>query len=203
MYLSYIRLRISGRETKDYKTTLFSKSRLVTNAVLSAEWPDGAWYPGHTQVAPGGLPSSPDHPCSPLNWSSGWAKGPVLCLVPARDATTPNPSSPSASPSLLQWTVPKCQHVPPGPSQACPYCPGAAMTSSVESTHPWREHSGPRTGRLTGLGTDNTVNRAEWQTASQNNEKLTAVIGKHLPPLPYSHPQRHTWTCAHTYTVQA
>lgn len=154
-------------------------------------WPLGASHPHLITLA---------HP-----WTGALAgqRDQFSAIVPARDATTPNPSSPSASSSLLQRTVPKCQHVPPGPSQACPYCRGAAMTSSVESTHPWREHSGPRTGRLTGLGTDNTVNRAEWQTASQNNEKPTAVIGKHLPPLPYSHPQRHTWTCAHTYTRTA
>lgn len=47
------------------------------------------------------------------------------------------------------------------------------MTHSVESTHPCREHNSPRTDWLTGLGTDNTVNRAEWQTAPQNNRKPT------------------------------
>lgn len=36
---------------------------------------------------------------------------------------TPNSLLPS-TPSLLQWMVPKCQHVPPGLTQACPYCCG-------------------------------------------------------------------------------
>ena len=45
-----------------------------------------------------------------------------------RSATTHNPRkrlpSPPSLPALLQRTVPKCQNVPPGPSQACPYCRG-------------------------------------------------------------------------------
>ncbi len=149
---------------------ILSKNRLVTNTFLCAEWPDGAWCSGHTKVAPGGLPSTPHTPSHP--WTGALAgqrdRFSVACLL--WRPLPPQTSLPS-TPSLLQRTVPKCQHVPPGPSQACPFCRGAGVTRSVESTHPWREHNGPRTGWLTGLGTDNTVNRAEWQTASQNNEK--------------------------------
>lgn len=87
-----------AERTKNYEATLFSKSRLVTNTVLFAERPDGAWCSGHTKVAPGGLPSSPPHPPSPLNWNSDWAKGPVLCLLPAVEAIPPLPNPPSRLP---------------------------------------------------------------------------------------------------------
>lgn len=123
---------------------------------------------------PGG--SSPGRP-SPLNRSSSWCKGSGSLPGAMLERLPPSQPPPFHLPfSLPQRTVPKCQNVPPGPSQACPCWRGpggfgGGMTSGVESTHPWREHSGPRTGRLTGPGTDNTVNRAEWQTASQNNEK--------------------------------
>lgn len=110
--------------------------------------------------------------------------------------------NPPSLPSLLQRTVPKCQHVPPGPSQACPYCRGAGVTRSTESTHPWREHNGPRTGWLTGLHTDNTVNRAEWQTASQNNEEPAEQwlenISHHYY-MPYPHTHMRTYTHRHSH----
>ncbi|KAK2826004.1 hypothetical protein Q5P01_020218 [Channa striata] len=35
----------------------------------------------------GTLPSSPPQPSSPLNWGSGWAKGAILCLLPAVEAS--------------------------------------------------------------------------------------------------------------------
>lgn len=183
---------------KNCEATLFSKSSLVTNTVLFAERPDGAWCSGHTKVAPGGLASSPPHPSSPLNCSTGWAQGPVLCPSPAVEATTPPQPPLTSTPRLLQRTVPKCQHVPPGPSQACPYCRGAGVTHSVESTHPWREHNGPRTGGLTGLGTDNTVNRAEWQTASQNNEKPAEQWLENISHLHRTHSHTDIQTYVHT-----
>lgn len=175
------------RRPKNYESTL-----LVTNTVLSAEWPDGAWCSGHTKVAPGGLPSSPLTPPHPWTGDLPGQRDQFSASCLLWRPLSPLPSTPS----LLQRTVPKCQHVPPGPSQACPYCRGAGVTRSIESTHPWREHNGPRTGWLTGLRTDNTVNRAEWQTASQNNEKPAEQwlenISHHYRTHTHAHIRGHT-----------
>ena len=88
-----------------------------------------------------------------------------------------------------------------GLAKPVPTVGGAGVTRSVESTHPWREHNGPRTGWLTGLRTDNTVNRAEWQTASQNNEKPAEQWLENISHHYRTHlPRTHTWTYAHMYT---
>lgn len=43
---------------------------------------------------PRGPPILTPHPSSPLNWRSGWAKGPVLRLLPAVEAALPPPVHP-------------------------------------------------------------------------------------------------------------
>ncbi|KAK2891836.1 hypothetical protein Q8A73_017501 [Channa argus] len=100
---------------KDGRETETESDQMELDAQGTQRWPHE-----------GTLPSSPLQPSSPLNWGSGWAKGPILCLLPAVEASFLPRSPLPSTPSLLQWTVPKCQHVPPGPSQACPYCRGQA-----------------------------------------------------------------------------
>lgn len=156
--------------------------QMELDAQGTQRWPLGASHPH---------PLTPPHP-----WTGALAgqgdQFSASCLLFRPLTPPPLPSTPS----LLQRTVPKCQHVPPGPSQACPYCRGAGVTRSVESTHPWQEHNGPRTGWLTGLGTDNTVNRAEWQTASQNNEKPAERWLENIS----HHYHTHTHTDIHEHT---
>lgn len=134
---------------------------------------------------------SPPHPSSPLNWGSGWAKGPVFRLSPAGvghflcepPTRLPCPSCsgqcPNASTSHL------------GLAKPVPTAGGEGVTRTAESTHPWQEHNGTRTGWLTGLGTDNTVNRAEWQTASQNNDKPAEQWLENVFHHYYTHTQTH------------
>lgn len=153
-----------------------SKSRLVTDAVLSAEWPDGGWCAGHMKVDPKGPPSPPlltsPSPEPGLRQGKWTCSLPLACCV---GHSTP----PNIYPFSLQWMVPKCQHVPPGLSHACPFCHrGTNVTRCAKSTHPWLKHRGPRTAAGC-LGTDNTVHHAKWWTESQHNENHRAVIGKY------------------------
>lgn len=81
-------------------------------------WPLEALYP---------------HP-PPRTRALAWQRDQVSALFLLGGLQYPQSLLPS-TPSLLQWMVPKCQHVPPGLTQACPYwCGGGSM----ESTHPWR-----------------------------------------------------------------
>lgn len=91
----------------------------IVTTVLSAESPDGNWNSGHTKMAPGGLVPSPPPWTRALPWQTDQFS--ALCLLGGLQY--PQSLLPS-TPSLLQWMVPKCQHVPPGLTQACPYCWG-------------------------------------------------------------------------------
>lgn len=155
----------------------------------------------------------PPHPFSPLNWSSGWQRDKPSALCTIGDYHTHNPSAHLPLPSCGgQCPNANMSHL--GLAKPVPVVGGAGVTCSVESTHPWRKHSGSRTGWLTGLGTDNSVNHAQWQTASQNNKKtnraetgqsrdsptttmLTHIFTSHIH---YMCIHSHTWT--HTLTWQ-
>lgn len=61
---------------------------------------------GAREGAPGGLVPSPPQPLSPMKWSSGLAKGPVLHLVSAGGGfNTHNPSSHLPFPSCSGWCL--------------------------------------------------------------------------------------------------
>lgn len=97
---------------------------------------------GAREGAPGGLVPSPPQPLSPMKWSSGLAKGPILHLVSAGGVGGLQYSQsllPSTL-SLLQRMVPKCQHVPPGLTHACPHCWGGGGQRGAHSpltVTPW------------------------------------------------------------------
>lgn len=96
--------------------------------VLSAEGPDGNWNWGHAKVPLEALYPHPLTLCHPWSGAVAWQsyQFSALCLLGGGGAHQYPQSLPPSTPSLLQRMVPKCQHVPPGLTQACPHCWGGA-----------------------------------------------------------------------------
>lgn len=110
---------------------------LVTMVVLSAEGPDGNWNWGHTKVPLEALYPHPLTLCHPWSGAAAWQRDQFSALCLLGGLQCPQSLLPS-TPSLLQWMVPKCQHIPPGLTQACPDCWGGQRGEhSPLTVTPW------------------------------------------------------------------
>lgn len=83
------------------------------------------------EIETGSTRRCPWRPCTltpspfvtPLRLGKGTSSPPCACCGGGGGLQNPQSLLPS-TPSLLQRMVPKCQHVPPGLTQACPHCWG-------------------------------------------------------------------------------